>query len=130
MKNKTIAAWLTFFGGPLGLHRFYLYGMGDLLGWMLPIPTALGLYGIERVQQMGLDDHWALYKWIANGRMPAVMIPMSVLLISMRFARNYPMPAICMDRKMSMPTASMIKFSRITMKTSRNMALLIGTSGA
>jgi len=59
MKNKTIAAWLTFFGGPLGLHRFYLYGMGDLLGWMLPIPTALGLYGIERVQQMGLDDHWS-----------------------------------------------------------------------
>ena len=59
MKNKTTAAWLTFFGGPLGLHRFYLYGMGDLLGWMLPIPTALGLYGIERVQQMGLDDHWS-----------------------------------------------------------------------
>ena len=59
MKNKTVAAWLAFVGGPLGLHRFYLYGMGDLLGWMLPIPTALGLYGIERVQQMGLDDHWS-----------------------------------------------------------------------
>ena len=62
MKNKTVAAWLTFLGGPLGLHRFYLYGPGDLLGWMLPIPTALGLYGIERVQQLGLDDHrsWVL----------------------------------------------------------------------
>lgn len=59
MKNKTVAAWLTFLGGPLGLHRFYLYGPGDLLGWMLPIPTALGLYGIERVQQLGLDDHWS-----------------------------------------------------------------------
>ena len=59
MKNKTVAAWLTFRGGPLGLHRFYLYGPGDLLGWMLPIPTALGLYGIERVQQLGLDDHWS-----------------------------------------------------------------------
>ena len=59
MKNKTVAAWLTFLGGPLGLHRFYLYGPGDLLGWMLPIPTALGLYGIERVQQFGLDDHWS-----------------------------------------------------------------------
>lgn len=56
MKNKTLATWLTFLGGPLGLHRFYLYGMGDMLGWLLPVPTALGLYGIERVQQFGLDD--------------------------------------------------------------------------
>ena len=59
MKNKTVAAWLAFLGGPLGLHRFYLHGLGDLPGWLLPIPTALGLYGIERVQQMGLDDHWS-----------------------------------------------------------------------
>ncbi|MCO5110954.1 MAG: hypothetical protein ACM3Q3_10415 [Nitrospirota bacterium] len=59
MKNKTVAAWLAFLGGPLGLHRFYLHGLGDLPGWLLPIPTALGLYGIERVQQFGLDDHWS-----------------------------------------------------------------------
>ncbi len=58
-KNKTLAAWLTFVGGPLGLHRFYLYGMGDILGWLLPIPTALGLYGIQRVQQFGVDDLWS-----------------------------------------------------------------------
>ena len=56
MKNKTLAAWLAFVGGPLGLHRFYLRGVGDLLGWLLPIPTALGLYGIERVQAFGQDD--------------------------------------------------------------------------
>lgn len=56
MKNKTAAAWLAFLGGPLGLHRFYLRGFGDLLGWLLPIPTALGLYGLERVQQFGQDD--------------------------------------------------------------------------
>jgi hypothetical protein len=56
MKNKTLATWLTFLGGPLGLHRFYLRGLGDMLGWLLPVPTALGLYGIERVQQFGLDD--------------------------------------------------------------------------
>ena len=56
MKNKTIAAWTTFLGGPLGLHRFYLFGFNDTLGWLLPIPTALGLYGIERVQENGLDD--------------------------------------------------------------------------
>jgi hypothetical protein len=59
MKNKTLAAWLALVGGPLGLHRFYLRGFGDLLGWMLPIPTALGLYGIQRVQEYGLDDHWS-----------------------------------------------------------------------
>ncbi len=56
MKNKTTAAWLSFVGGPLGLHRFYLRGMGDWLGWLLPIPTALGIYGIERVRLYGVDD--------------------------------------------------------------------------
>ena len=59
MKNKTIAAWLALLGGPLGLHRFYLRGKGDMLGWLLPVPTALGLYGVERVQQNGLDDLWS-----------------------------------------------------------------------
>ena len=59
MKNKTLAAWLAFLGGPLGLHRFYLYGFGDLIGWALPIPAALGLYGIQRVQRYGLDDQWS-----------------------------------------------------------------------
>lgn len=56
MKSKTLAAWLAFLGGPLGLHRFYLHGWGDLLGWLLPIPTALGIYGIQRVQEFGQDD--------------------------------------------------------------------------
>jgi len=61
MKNKTIAAWLAILGGPLGLHRFYLRGLGDMLGWMLPIPTALGLYGIQRVQTLGQDDQMSWY---------------------------------------------------------------------
>ena len=62
MKNKTLAAWLAFAGGPLGMHRFYLFGFRNLLGWLLPIPTALGLYGIRRVQLYGLDDKisWVL----------------------------------------------------------------------
>ena len=62
MKSKTLAAWLAFLGGPLGLHRFYLHGLGDLLGWALPIPTALGVYGMQRVQQFGQDDQasWVL----------------------------------------------------------------------
>lgn len=56
MKNKTMAAWLAFLGGPFGLHCFYLRGMGSTLGWLLPIPSALGLYGIERVRMYGVDD--------------------------------------------------------------------------
>ena len=62
MKNKTVAAWLAFIAGPFGLHRFYLHGLGDMLGWLLPIPTALGLYGIERARMIGLDDglSWVL----------------------------------------------------------------------
>lgn len=59
MKNKTLAAWLTFLAGPLGLHRFYLFGFTDLLGWLLPVPSALGLYGIERVLSYGVDDQWS-----------------------------------------------------------------------
>ncbi|MBB5204424.1 hypothetical protein HNQ51_001738 [Inhella inkyongensis] len=31
---------------------------------------------VERLaERMGLEDHWALYKWIANGRMPLVNVP-------------------------------------------------------
>ena len=59
MKNKTLASWLALVGGPLGLHRFYLHGWGDLAGWALPIPTALGLYGIGRVLRYGQDDQWS-----------------------------------------------------------------------
>jgi len=61
-KSKTLATWLAFLGGPLGLHRFYLYGLGDMIGWMLPIPTALGLYGMERIASHGIDDQvsWLL----------------------------------------------------------------------
>ncbi len=62
MKSKTTTAFLAFFGGMFGLHRFYLRGWGDVLGWLLPIPTALGFYGLERVRQFGQDDQlsWVL----------------------------------------------------------------------
>ena len=56
MKNKTLAAWLCFVGGPLGLHRFYLFGTADRLAWMLPIPSLLGLYGVYRARAIGLED--------------------------------------------------------------------------
>ncbi|PUE31586.1 hypothetical protein [Limnohabitans sp. Jir72] len=66
MKNKTLATWLTFWGGPLGLHRFYLKGFGDILGWLLPVPTAIGIYGIQRAQAFGLDDQlsWVLIPFL------------------------------------------------------------------
>ena len=56
MKNKTLAAWLAFFGGPFGLHRFYLFGFGNRLAWLLPIPTLLGIYGVLRARSIGLED--------------------------------------------------------------------------
>ncbi|MDH4482794.1 MAG: hypothetical protein QE279_08800 [Rhodoferax sp.] len=56
MKNKTIALWATFIGGPLGLQRIYLTGRYDSWAWITPIPTLLGLYGVQRARAIGLDD--------------------------------------------------------------------------
>lgn len=61
-RSKTLATWIALLGGALGLHRFYLHGLRDPWGWLFPLPTALGLYGVERVQRYGQDDmlSWAL----------------------------------------------------------------------
>ena len=56
MKNKTLAVWLALLAGPLGLHRFYLFGWSDLIGWLMPLPASLGLYGIRRFLSNGPDD--------------------------------------------------------------------------
>lgn len=56
MKNKTLAVWLTFLLGPLGVHRRYLLGRFDLLARLLPIPTLLGTYGVYRARTFGVDD--------------------------------------------------------------------------
>jgi hypothetical protein len=56
MKNKTWATWLSFLLGPVGLHRFYMFGLRDSWGWLMTILTFLGLYGFERAETMGLDD--------------------------------------------------------------------------
>ena len=58
-KNKTLAAWLAFIGGQLGLHRLYLYGWSDLWAWAHPVVAALGWYGVERVRVHGQDDQLA-----------------------------------------------------------------------
>jgi len=65
-KNKTVAVWLALIGGSLGLHRFYLRGLGDWVGWLHPLPTALGWYGVERVLAFGQDDKlsWVLIPFL------------------------------------------------------------------
>lgn len=55
-KNKTVAALLAAVGGSMGLHRFYLHGWGDWVGWLFPIPSALGWWGVERMRDFGQDD--------------------------------------------------------------------------
>ncbi len=58
-KSKTLATWIALIGGGLGLHRFYLYGPRDVWGWLWPLPTLLGAYGVERVVKLGQDDQLA-----------------------------------------------------------------------
>ena len=60
-KSKTAATWIALIGGGLGLHRFYLYGRRDVWGWLHPLPFALGLYGLRRVERLGQDD---MLSWV------------------------------------------------------------------
>lgn len=58
-KSKTLATWLALLLGSLGIHRFYLYGWRDKLGWLHPLPTLLGVAGAIRMDRLGQDDHAA-----------------------------------------------------------------------
>jgi hypothetical protein len=70
-RSKSLATWLAVIGGTLGLHRFYLHGWRDLPGWLFPLPTLLGLAGVQRMRAFGQDDRVA---W--------VLIPVLGLIIS------------------------------------------------
>lgn len=61
-KHKAVATWLALLVGVFGLHRFYLHGLKDRWGWMFPLPTLLGLAGLQRMEHLGQDDRlaWAL----------------------------------------------------------------------
>ncbi len=70
-RSKTIATWLALTLGTLGIHRFYLRGFGDVLGWLHPLPTAIGLFGVLRMRANGLDDP-----------LPWLLIPVLGLMVS------------------------------------------------
>jgi len=59
VKHKGTATWLALLGGVFGLHRFYLHGLRDRWGWAFPLPTLLGLVGLQRMGALGQDDRIA-----------------------------------------------------------------------
>jgi len=58
-RSKTLATWLAVTCGTLGLHRFYLHGLRDPLGWLHPLPTFVGVLGVHRMTSLGQDDRLA-----------------------------------------------------------------------
>ncbi len=58
-KHKAVATWLALLVGVFGLHRFYLHGLKDRWAWLFPLPTVLGLLGIQRMDHLGQDDRLA-----------------------------------------------------------------------
>ena len=59
VKHKAVATWLALLAGVFGLHRFYLHGLKDRWAWLFPLPTLLGLVGVQRMDQLGQDDRLA-----------------------------------------------------------------------
>ena len=55
-RSKTLATWIAVLGGAFGLHRFYLHGWHDPIGWLFPLPTLAGLTGLLRLRALGSDD--------------------------------------------------------------------------
>lgn len=70
-RSKTVATWIAVVAGALGAHRFYLHGWRDAHAWAYPLPTLLGLAGVQRMRAFGQDDRVA---W--------VLIPLLGLAIS------------------------------------------------
>ncbi|HLL17991.1 MAG TPA: hypothetical protein VK439_04345 [Rubrivivax sp.] len=58
-RSKTLAAWLALLVGASGLHRVYLYGWRDIVAWLHPVPTLVGLAGVVRMRNLGQDDRIA-----------------------------------------------------------------------
>jgi hypothetical protein len=71
-KSKTVATWLAFLAGSLGVHRLYLHGWRDGRAWLHPWPTLAGLVGAIRMRELGQDDRLA---W--------VLVPVLGLMLSL-----------------------------------------------
>ncbi|MCU0812824.1 MAG: hypothetical protein MUC32_00370 [Burkholderiaceae bacterium] len=74
--SKTLATWIAVVGGVFGLHRFYLHGLRDKLGWLFPLPTLLGLHGLQRLDQFGQDDRLA---WVL---LPLLGLSLSAAMVA------------------------------------------------
>lgn len=67
----------------MGLHRFYLRGLGDVWGWLHPIAASLGWWGINRILNYGQDDQlsWVLVPFlgtsIAAGCLAAIVFALA-----------------------------------------------------
>jgi hypothetical protein len=98
--SKTLATWIALAGGAIGLHHFYLHGWRTRLGWLYPLPTLVGLFGVLRMRAQGVDDRlsWLLIPWlgltISIGMLCAIVIG---LTSDARWARRWavepPQPA-------------------------------------
>ena len=75
-RSKTLATWIAVIGGCFGLHRFYLHGLKDIPGWLVVAPTLAGLYGVQRMRYLGVDDHIA---WVL---IPLLGLTLSIAMIS------------------------------------------------
>ena len=75
-RSKTLATWLAVLGGTLGLHRFYLHGWRDFVAWLYPLPTLLGLGGVQRMRAFGQDDRIA---WVL---IPLLGLTISIAMLS------------------------------------------------
>lgn len=75
-RSKTLATWIAVIGGTLGLHRFYLHGFRDPIGWLFPLPTLLGVWGVMRLRAHGQDD---VLSWLL---MPMLGVTISVSMLS------------------------------------------------
>ena len=75
-KSKTLATWIALIGGSVGLHRFYLHGFRDVWGWLFIVPSTIGLYGVQRMRHLGVNDHlaWAL--------IPLLGVMLSIAMLS------------------------------------------------
>ncbi len=90
--SKTLATWVAVIGGSVGLHHFYLGGLRNPWGWLYPIPTLVGLAGVVRMRELGVDDRlsWALIPWlgltISVGMLCAIVIGLTT---DAKWARLY-----------------------------------------